>query len=385
MAARRTTRQVTVGSVKIGGNAPISIQSMTKTDTTDVPATVRQIRALATAGCEIVRVAVPTLEAAKALPAIRQEANKVPLVADIHFHPQFALAAIDAGFDKIRWNPGNIRAPKPVREVVERAKARGIPIRIGVNVGSLDPECEAAHPDNLVEAIVQSALKSVRLLEGFGFCDLVLSLKSSDVLQTLAAYRRMAQLCDYPFHVGVTEAGLLEASTVKSSIGIGALLAEGIGDTIRVSITGDPVEEVKVAQRILSSLSLRRFETNVIACPSCGRCEIDVVGLTQQVQARLTELSKTEPRCLELTVAVMGCVVNGPGESAHADIGLAGGGGVGVIYRNGQQLRRVTEAEMVDALMEEVKRLVSDQWHSGPVANGLADKVPTHPLSHSAT
>ena len=345
----------------MGGEAPVSIQSMTKTDTTDIEATVRQIRALATAGCEIVRVAVPTIEAARALPDIRREANKVPLVADIHFHPQFAIAAIEAGFDKIRWNPGNIRNPQRVREVVDRAKERQIPIRVGVNVGSLDPECEVAYPDNLVEAMVQSALKSVRLLEGFGFYDIVLSLKSSDVLQMLAAYRRMAQLCDYPFHLGVTEAGLLEASTVKSSIGIGALLAEGIGDTIRVSITGDPIEEVKVAQRILSSLELRRFETNVIACPSCGRCEIDVVGIANQVQTRLAELAKTEPRCLDLTVAVMGCVVNGPGESEHADIGLAGGGGVGVIYRKGRQIRRVAEADMVDALLEEVQHLLSEQ------------------------
>ena len=358
MIARRSTRQVTVKTVKIGGDAPVSIQSMTKTDTTDVEATCRQIRALATAGCEIVRVAVPTIEAAKALPAIRREADQVPLVADIHFHPQFAVAAIEAGFDKIRWNPGNIRDTGRVREVVDRAKERTIPIRVGVNVGSLDPECEDAHKDNLLEALVQSALKSVRLLEGFGFHDIVLSLKSSDVLQMLAAYRRMAQLCDYPFHLGVTEAGLLEASTVKSSIGIGALLAEGIGDTIRVSITGDPVEEVKVAQRILSSLELRRFETNVIACPSCGRCEIDVIGIARQVQTRLTELSKTEPRCLDLTVAVMGCVVNGPGESEHADIGLAGGGGVGVIYRKGKQLRRVPEAEMVDALIDEVQHVL---------------------------
>ncbi len=356
--ARRQTRPVRVGGITIGGDAPVSIQSMTKTDTTDVEATVRQIRALATAGCEIVRVAVPTIEAAKVLPDIRREANKVPLVADIHFHPQFAIAAIEAGFDKIRWNPGNIRNTERVREVVDRAKERGIPIRIGVNVGSLDPECEAAHRGNLVEAIVQSALKSVRLLEGFGFSEIVLSLKSSDVRQMLAAYRRMAQLCDYPFHLGVTEAGLLDSSTVKSSIGIGALLAEGIGDTIRVSITGDPVDEVKIAQRILSSLELRRFETNVIACPSCGRCEIDVVGIAKQVQQRLTELSTTEPRCLELTVAVMGCVVNGPGESEHADIGLAGGGGVGVIYRKGQQLRRVAEADMVDALIDEVKRVL---------------------------
>jgi (E)-4-hydroxy-3-methylbut-2-enyl-diphosphate synthase len=332
---------------------------MTKTDTTDVEATVRQIRSLATAGCEIVRVAVPTLETAKVLPDIRREANNVPLVADIHFHPQFAIAAIDAGFDKIRWNPGNIRDIQRVRDVVDRAKERHIPIRVGVNVGSLDPECEAAHPNDLVEAIVQSALKSVRLLEGFGFYDIVLSLKSSDVLQMLAAYRRMAQLCDYPFHLGVTEAGLPEAATVKSSIGIGALLAEGIGETIRVSITGDPVEEVKVAQRILSALELRRFETNVIACPSCGRCEIDVVGIAQQVQQRLTTLAATEPRCLDLTVAVMGCVVNGPGESEHADIGLAGGGGVGVIYRKGKQIRRVAEAEMVDALIDEVKKLLS--------------------------
>ena len=357
---RRHTRAVKVGPLTIGGAAPVSIQSMTKTDTADVEATVRQIRALATAGCEIVRVAVPTSQAAKALADIRRECQKVPLVADIHFHPQFALAAIEAGFDKIRWNPGNIRDPQRVREVVDRAGERGIPIRIGVNVGSLDPDCEEQHRGNLVEAIVQSCLKSVRLLEGFGFRDVVISLKSSDVLQTLAAYRRMAQLCDYPFHLGVTEAGLPEASTVKSSIGIGALLAEGIGDTIRVSITGDPIEEVKVAQRILSSLNLRRFETNVIACPSCGRCEIDVVGIAQQVQQRLTELAKTEPRCLELTVAVMGCVVNGPGESEHADIGLAGGGGVGVVYRKGRQIRRVPEAEMVDALLEEVQRLLDE-------------------------
>ena len=358
MIQRRRTRPVQVKHVVIGGDAPVSIQSMTKTDTADVEATVRQIRALATAGCEIVRVAVPTIEAAKALADIRREANKVPLVADIHFHPQFAIAAIEAGFDKIRWNPGNIRSTVRVREVVDRAKERRIPIRVGVNVGSLDPECEAAHRDNLVEAIVQSALKSVRLLEGFGFHDIVLSLKSSDVLQMLAAYRRMAQLCDYPFHLGVTEAGLLEVSTVKSAIGIGALLAEGVGDTIRVSVTGDPVDEIKVAQRILSSLALRRFETNVIACPSCGRCEIDVVGIAKQVQERLTEYARTDPRCLDLTVAVMGCVVNGPGESEHADIGLAGGGGVGVIYRKGKQIRRVAEAEMVDALLEEVQHLL---------------------------
>jgi len=248
-----------------------------------------------------------------------------------------------------------------VREVVERAKARRIPIRIGVNVGSLDPDCEAAHPDDLVEAMVQSAMKSVRLLEGFDFFDIVISLKSSDVLQMLAAYRRMAQLCRYAFHLGVTEAGLLEASTVKSSIGIGTLLAEGIGDTIRVSITGDPIDEVHVAQRILSSLNLRRFETNVIACPSCGRCEIDVVGIAEQVQQRLTQLAQTEPRALDLTVAVMGCVVNGPGESKHADVGLAGGGGVGVIYRKGQQVRRVAEADMVDALLDEVKRLLNEE------------------------
>ena len=356
---RRSTRQVRVQDVLIGGGAPVSIQSMTKTDTTDVAATVRQIRALATAGCEIVRVAVPTIEAASALPDIRREANQVPLVADIHFHPQFAIAAIEAGFDKIRWNPGNIRNTARVREVVDRARERHVPIRIGVNVGSLDPECEAACPDDLVEAIVQSALKSVRLMEGLKFSDIVISLKSSDVIQMLKAYRRMAQLCDYPFHLGVTEAGLLEASTVKSSIGIGALLAEGIGDTIRVSITGDPVDEVQVARRILSSLELRRFETNVIACPSCGRCEIDVVGIARQVQARLAALAATEPRALALTVAVMGCVVNGPGESEHADIGLAGGGGAGVIYRKGRQIRRVAEAEMVDALLEEVQHLLA--------------------------
>jgi len=360
MAERRKTRAVRVGPVIIGGEAPVSIQSMTKTDTTAIEATVRQIRALATAGCEIVRVAVPTIQAAKALPEIRRECHNVPLVADIHFHPQFAVAAIEAGFDKIRWNPGNIRDPRRVHEVVDHAKERRIPIRIGVNVGSLDPACEEAHRDNLIEAIVQSALKSIRLLEGFGFYDIVVSLKSSDVVQTLHAYRRMAQVCEYPFHLGVTEAGLPDTSVVKSSIGIGALLAEGIGDTIRVSITGDPIEEVKVAQRILSSLNLRRFETNVIACPSCGRCEIDVIGIAEQVKARVAELSNTEPRCLDLTIAVMGCVVNGPGESEHADIGLAGGGGVGVIYRKGQIVRRVAEAEMVDALLDEVKSLIEE-------------------------
>ncbi|MBI4353909.1 MAG: flavodoxin-dependent (E)-4-hydroxy-3-methylbut-2-enyl-diphosphate synthase [Candidatus Omnitrophica bacterium] len=361
MVQRRKTRSVKVKDIVIGGEAPISIQSMTKTDTTDIEATVRQIRALATAGCEIVRVAVPTIEASKALPEIRRECDKVPLVADIHFHPQFALAAIEAGFDKIRWNPGNIRDAKRVREVVDRAKERHIPIRIGVNVGSLDPECEKVYPNDLVEAIVQSALKSIRLLEGFGFFDIVVSLKSSDVIQMLQAYRRMAQLCDYPFHLGVTEAGLLDASTVKSSIGIGSLLAEGIGDTIRVSITGDPIDEVKVAQRILSSLELRRFSTNVIACPSCGRCEIDVVGIAKEVEERLTQLAQSDPRALELTVAVMGCVVNGPGESEHADVGLAGGGGVGVIYRKGVQVRRVAESDMVSALLAEVKRVLAER------------------------
>jgi (E)-4-hydroxy-3-methylbut-2-enyl-diphosphate synthase len=355
---RRRTRQVMVKNVPMGGEAPVTIQSMTKTDTSDVAKTVRQARALATAGCDMVRIAVPTLEAAKALPDIRREADHVPLVADIHFHPQFAVAAIEAGFDKIRWNPGNIRDAQRVRGVVDRANERGIPIRIGVNVGSLDPACEAAHPDDLVEAIVQSALTSIRLLESCHFQDIVVSLKSSDVIQTIRTYRRMAALCDYPFHVGVTEAGLPDASTVKSSIGIGALLADGIGDTMRVSIAGDPLEEVAVAKRILESLELRRFSTNVIACPSCGRCEIDVVRIAQQVNDRLQVLARTEPRCLDLTVAVMGCVVNGPGESEHADIGLAGGGGVGVIYRKGQQIRRVAESEMVDALMDEVQQLL---------------------------
>ena len=365
---RRKTRSVRVRAVTIGGEAPVSIQSMTKTDTTDIAATVQQIRALATAGCEIVRVAVPTIEASKALAEIRRECSKVPLVADIHFHPQFAIAAIEAGFDKIRWNPGNIRDPKRVREVVDRAKERGVPIRIGVNVGSLDPECERAYRHDLVEAIVQSALKSIRLLEGFGFDQIVISLKSSDVVQMLRAYRRMAEVCDYPFHLGVTEAGLLDASTVKSSIGIGALLAEGIGDTIRVSITGDPIDEINVGRRILSSLNLRRFETNVVSCPSCGRCEIDVIGLTERVKSRLTELSATAPRCLEPTVAVMGCVVNGPGESAHADVGIAGGGGVGVIYRKGRQVRRVPEVEMVDALMAEVLQVLSESANGHAVA-----------------
>ncbi|MBI4597569.1 MAG: flavodoxin-dependent (E)-4-hydroxy-3-methylbut-2-enyl-diphosphate synthase [Candidatus Omnitrophica bacterium] len=368
---RRKTRQVKVKDLLIGGGAPVSIQSMTKTDTTDIEATCRQIRALATAGCELVRVAVPTIEAADVLPEIRRECHNVPLVADIHFHPQFAIAALEAGFDKIRWNPGNIRNARAVRQVVDRAKERGVPIRVGVNVGSLDPECEEEYSGNLIEAMVHSALRSVRLLETFDFYDIVLSLKSSDVLQMMAAYRRMSQLCDYPFHLGVTEAGLLEASTVKSSIGIGALLAEGIGDTIRVSITGDPVDEVKVAQRILSSLELRRFGTNVIACPSCGRCQIDVIGIAKEVEQRLQALAQSEPRALALTVAVMGCVVNGPGESAHADVGMAGGGGIGIIYRKGVAVRHVAEAELIDALLDEVRLVLQEAPLTAAGARGI--------------
>jgi len=330
---------------------------MTKTDTDDIAATLTQIRQIADPGCDVVRVAVPDQPAADALPEIVR-GSTLPVIADIHFHYQFALAAIRAGCHKIRWNPGNIRKPEQVRDVVDAAKERGIPMRVGVNAGSLDPECQREHPHDIAAAMVASAMKSVRLLEELDYRDIVLSLKASDVLTMVRAYRLMAQACDYPLHLGVTEAGLPQDATIKSSIGIGTLLAEGTGDTIRVSITGDPVEEVKVGQGILSALGLRRFGAEIIACPSCGRVQIDLMKVAADVDAKMRELSKQDPRYAQVTLSIMGCVVNGPGEAHLSDIGLSGGGGMGIIYRKGVMVKRVPEAEMVEAVIAEAKDFV---------------------------
>lgn len=336
----------------MGGDAPIVVQSMTNTDTRDVAATVTQIRELAAAGCEIVRVAVPDAAAAEALQAIRREVG-VPLVADIHFDHRLALAALDAGVDGLRINPGNIGGRDKVKAVVRRAAERGVPIRIGVNAGSLDRRILARYGGVTAEAMVASAREHIAILEDLGFRDIKVSLKASSVPLTVDAYRLLAREVDYPFHVGVTEAGTLRGGLVKSAVGIGILLAEGIGDTIRVSLTAHPRREVWAAYEILRSLGLRRRGVELISCPTCGRCEIDVISIASEVEERLQHV--TAP----LKVAVMGCMVNGPGEAREADVGIAGGKGVGLLFRKGQPVRTVPASEMVAVLLEEVERLAS--------------------------
>jgi len=355
---RRISRPVRVGDVTIGGGAPVVVQSMCSTDTRDVRATVEQIAALVDAGCEIVRVAVPDRAAAEALPEIVRR-SAIPVVADIHFDHRLALAALAAGVHGLRLNPGNIRDPEKVREVVRAAAERGVPIRIGVNAGSLPPmeaspgappptvaELRAALPARMVEA----ALGHVRILEALGFFDIVVSLKAFDVPVTVAANRLLAQQVPYPLHIGITEAGLPWAGTIRSAVGIGILLFEGLGDTIRVSLTGDPVEEVRVGYEILRALDLRRRGPTLISCPTCGRTEVDLVRLAMEVERRLQGIR--DP----ITVAVMGCVVNGPGEAREADFGIAGGKGRGVLFRHGQIVGTYPEEQLVDALMAEIAR-----------------------------
>lgn len=356
MMERRKTRMVNVGGVGIGGDAPVALQSMCTTRTSDVDATLREIEALAGAGADIVRLAVPHHEDARAIARIRPR-SPVPLVADIHFSHLLALEAIEAGVDKLRLNPGNIRDPKKIVEVVRAAKERGIPIRVGANAGSLDT---ARYGAPTVESIVQSALDEVRLLEDEGFADIVISLKSFDVPMTIASYRRMSQLVDYPLHLGVTEAGLPFEGTIRSCAGIGTLLAEGIGDTIRVSLTADPVEEIRVGRQLLECLELRQGGITIVACPSCGRCDIDLRGTAEAVKARLADVKVSRP----MRVAVMGCVVNGPGEARMADAGLAGGGGVGLIFAGGQPVKKVLEAQMVDELVCLVQKMAAEQGES---------------------
>jgi (E)-4-hydroxy-3-methylbut-2-enyl-diphosphate synthase len=352
MFERRKTRPIKVGGVVVGGGAPVVVQAMTKTDTRDVRATAAQVRRLERAGAEIVRLAVPDRAAAAALREIRKRAG-VPLVADIHFDHRLALAALEAGVDGLRLNPGNIGSAAKIREVVRAAGERGVPIRIGVNSGSLEKDILARAGGATAPAMVESALRHVRLLEGLDFRLIKISLKASDVPRTLEAYRLLAKQVDYPLHAGITEAGRLLAGSVKSSAGLALLLAEGLADTIRVSLTAPPEKEVFVAWQILQALGLRARGATFVSCPTCGRCEVDVMGIAARVEKTVLGL------CMPLTVAVMGCTVNGPGEAKEADIGLACSRGGGVIFRKGKVLRKVPAARLADEFIAEVLKLAS--------------------------
>ncbi len=343
-------KQIMVGNVPVGGGAPVTIQSMCNTRTDDVAATVRQIRELEAAGCEIVRVAVPDLAAAHAIGAIKEQIS-IPLVADIHFDYKLALEAAAAGVDKIRINPGNIGAPERVKAVADACRIRKIPIRIGVNGGSLEKAILAQYGGVTAQALVDSAFGHIELLHKFDFDDICVSLKSSSVPLTMAAYRLMSEQSDYPLHLGVTEAGTVEMGTLKSAIGIGGLLAMGIGDTMRVSLSANPVEEIYAAKKILKAAGLRKDGAELVSCPTCGRTSIDLIGLANQVEERLKAVSKP------ITVAVMGCVVNGPGEASAADVGLAGGKGEGVLFRKGEIVKKVPEDQLVDELFALIEEL----------------------------
>lgn len=355
MRERHKTRTVRIGDVAIGGENPIRIQSMCNTKTENVEATVAQIRALAAAGCEIIRVAVPSEAAALALKDIRRQI-KLPLVADIHFDYRLALAAMENGADKIRINPGNIGEDWKLREVVNVAKERNIPIRVGVNSGSLEKEILKKYGGVTAEGIVESALEKVGRIEELGYENLVISIKSSDVLMCIRAHELLADKTDYPLHIGITEAGTLLRGTVKSAVGLGVILYEGIGDTIRVSLTGDPLEEIKAAREILKSLGLRKGGVEVVSCPTCGRTEIDLIGLANQVEGLVERYSD-----LDVRVAVMGCVVNGPGEAREADFGVAGGKGAGVLIRKGEVIRTMPEGELLPALEAELQRVRAER------------------------
>lgn len=353
MIKRRKTNKVWVGKVPIGGDAPISVQSMTKTDTLDVSATVKQIRRLENVGCEIIRVAVPDMESALVLSKIKSQI-KIPLVADIHFDYRLALKAIDVGVDKLRINPGNIGAEWKVKEIVKSAKERKIPIRIGVNAGSLPRDLLVKYKKPSPPALVGAALRQVRILEEMDFNDIVISLKSFDVPTTVEAYQLISKKTNYPLHLGITEAGLPLTGSVRSALGIGLLLVQGIGDTIRISLTADPVEEVKVAYEILKSLNLREHGPTIISCPTCGRCEIDLISLTKEVERKLKNIHAP------LKIAVMGCVVNGPGEARDADVGIAGGKGYGLIFRKGKEVGKVKEKDLVEVLKDVVNDLIKE-------------------------
>jgi len=348
---RRTTRQIQIGTVAIGGDAPVSVQSMCNTDTRDAEATLTQVRALATAGCEIVRCAVPDQEAAAALTSI-VKGSPIPVIADIHFDHRLALASLAAGVHGLRLNPGNIGGRDKVEEVVHACRERRIPIRIGVNGGSLERELLEKYGHPTPEAMVESALGHIRILEDLGYDQIKVSLKASDIHRTVEAYRLLAEQVDYPLHIGITEAGTTWSGTIKSAIGLGVMLYDGIGDTLRVSLTGDPVEEVRVGFEVLKGLGLRERGPVFVSCPTCGRCQVNLIEVAEEVERQLHDLPEA------ITVAVMGCVVNGPGEAREADIGIAGGKGQGLLFRKGEVVRKVPEGEMVAALVDEARRLV---------------------------
>jgi (E)-4-hydroxy-3-methylbut-2-enyl-diphosphate synthase len=348
---RRKTKPLYVGSVKIGGDAPVIVQSMTCTDTRDVKSTVDQIKRLEDAGCEIVRVAVPDKEAAAALPDIKKSIA-IPLIADIHFNYKLALDAIQNGADCIRVNPGNVSTDK-IKDIITAAKQYDRAIRIGINAGSLEKDIFAKYGGPTSAALVESALRNIALFEDMGFSSIKVSLKSSNVSTMIEAHRAISEKTNYPLHIGVTEAGSLIHSAIKSSIGIGTLLYDGIGDTVRVSITGDPVSEVGVAYGILRALNIRKVGPDIISCPTCGRCEIDLFALSEEVEKRLAGMKEY------LKIALMGCVVNGPGEAAEADIGIAGGRRTGLLFKKGEVIRKIKEKDFVDVLVDEVNKMIS--------------------------
>lgn len=345
---RQNTKEIRIGDVVIGGNHPVAIQSMTNTKTEDIKGTIEQIHRLEAAGCEIVRCTVPTLEAAEALREIKKKIQ-IPLVADIHFDYRMAIAAIENGADKIRINPGNIGGEERLRAVVDKAKEHEIPIRVGVNSGSLEKTLLEKYGAVTAEGIVESALDKVRMIEEMGYDNLVVSIKSSDVMMCVKAHELIAEQCPYPLHVGITEAGTVYSGNIKSSIGLGIILNEGIGNTIRVSLTGDPSEEIRSAKLILKTLGLRKGGIEVVSCPTCGRTQIDLIGLANQVEKMVQEFP------LDLKVAVMGCVVNGPGEAREADIGIAGGKGEGLLIKKGEVVKKVKEEELLETLRRELQ------------------------------
>ncbi|MEG1481043.1 flavodoxin-dependent (E)-4-hydroxy-3-methylbut-2-enyl-diphosphate synthase [Clostridium sp.] len=347
---RKITRKIKIGDITIGGDSEVIIQSMTNTDTRDVNKTLEQINKLVSEGCQMVRCAVPDMEACDALKEIVSK-SPVPIVADIHFDYRLALKAIENGVSKLRINPGNIGSTEKVKAIVEKAKANGIPIRIGVNSGSLEKDILARDGKPTAKGLVESALRHVKILEDLDFYDIVISIKSSNVNMMIDAYRLMSEKCDYPLHLGVTESGTLFKGTIKSSIGIGTLLAEGIGNTIRVSLTSDPIEEIKVAKEILNALGYRKEGIEFVSCPTCGRTEINLIKIAEEVEERLKSSNKN------IKVAVMGCVVNGPGEAREADIGIAGGKGVGIIFKKGEIIKKVKESELVEELIKEIESL----------------------------
>jgi (E)-4-hydroxy-3-methylbut-2-enyl-diphosphate synthase len=365
MINRRKSRQLQVGNVKVGGGAPITVQSMTKTDTRDVQATLLEIWSLEAAGCDIVRCAVPVREAAEKLGEIKRQI-RIPLVADIHFNYKLALIALEQGVDGLRLNPGNIGGKKFVMEVVALAKDRKIPIRIGVNAGSLEKDLLEKYNGPTSQGMVESALRHIHILEECNYPEMKVSLKASDPLMMIEAYRALAEQVDYPLHLGVTEAGTPGVGTIKSAVGLGALLSEGIGDTIRVSLSADPTEEVRVGIDILKSLGLRKGGLTFVSCPSCGRADVDLVKLAKQVEDEFKTLNE------EIHIAVMGCEVNGPGEARAADIGVAGGRGIGLIFKNGEVIRKVPEKDIVTAMREEVDKYLAERKAAKEAAGASA-------------